>query len=109
MTEAQVRLQLRPPQIEVAIFQTQIFRGQRITGNVELKWERTRVVEDDDLAGLNFYLPRNQLSVARVLIAQHHFTNGSNYVFTANLFGFRVSIGSFLLIDDDLGDAFAVA
>jgi hypothetical protein len=45
MTQKEVRLQLRSPQIEVTIFETQVFGCKSLGTRVELKRRRARVVE----------------------------------------------------------------
>ena len=67
MAQAQIRLQLRPAQIEIAILQTQVFAGQRFRRRgVELEGKRARVVEDHDLAGLDLDLAGVEFRITRV-------------------------------------------
>src|SRR5258706_16085773 len=109
MTQAQVRLQLRPAQVEIAILQTQIFSGERFIRSVELKWQRFRVVKNYDFSCLDLNIAGRKLRVARGFIPQHNFTDRGNHIFTANFFRLRSSFGSVLLVDDNLGDALAIA
>src|SRR5882724_3566274 len=109
MTQAQVRLQLRPAQIEIAILQTQIFSGERFIGSVELKWQRFRIVKNYDLGRLDLNIAGRKFRVARGFIAQHNFTNRGNHIFPANFLRLRSSFGSVLLVDDNLSDAVAIA
>ena len=110
MAQAQVRLQLRPPQIEIAILQTQVFTRQRFSRRgVELKGKRARVVENDKVAGLDFDIAGCMLRIARAFIAQRHCTGYGQHIFTAHFFGFGVGFLRILLIHYDLSNPVAIA
>src|ERR1051326_1362754 len=109
MTQAQIRLQLRPPQIEIAILQSEVFRGQRGVGCVELKRQGARVIQNADLFGLDFDIAGRDFRIPRVFIAPHDFANNREDVFAAHIFRFRVRVSCLFLIDDNLRDAVTIA
>ncbi len=109
MAQTQVRLQLRPAQIEITIFQTQIFARQRLSRRgIELKRKRARVVENDKVAGLDFDIAGCMLWIARAFIAQRHLPGYGQNVFTAHFFGFGVGFLRVLLIHYYLSNPVAI-
>ena len=65
---ANVVLQLRPAQVEIAIFKPRVFVRQILgAGDLELEWRHLRVVQDQDLVGVDLDIAGRELSVVRAL------------------------------------------
>src|SRR6185369_5612624 len=109
MPQTQIRLQLRPAQIEIAILQTQVFSRQRVVRSIKLKWQRPRIVQNHDFSRLHFDVAGDQLWIASGFVAHDNFTGHRQNVFTTHVLGFRVRRARVFLIHHHLGDAIAIA
>ena len=107
VAQPEVALHLGAAQIDVAIFEADFFvlngffRGREGC--------EARVVEDADLGGLDLDFAGGHFGIDGVGIAEAHLPNGGDDVLGADLFTFQVAFRSQFLVEDDLGDAGAIA
>ncbi len=106
MAQLEVLLHLRPAQIEVSIFQTQVLGRTTV---VDLERRSLRIVEHLHLFGDNLDLAGRHIRIEVLLVAQDAFAGHGNHILTAHLLSQREQPGIILLIVDDLGYALAIA
>ncbi len=70
MPQADVRLQARTAQVEVAVAQPDVLRHRAVLG--DLKRRRLRFVEQTNLAGQHFHFAGRQLRIHRLVSATLH-------------------------------------
>ena len=104
MTQTQVRLQLRPAQIEIAILQTQVFAGERVGArSVELKRQRARVVENSNLASRELRRRRWRVSDCAALSSRSTTSPVTAITYSPRTsFAFACAAGRIFLIEDNL-------
>ena len=94
-------------QVDVAIFEADFFV---LNGFFRRRKRRqARVVQNQQLGGLNLDFAGGHLGVDGVLIAQAHLAHGGDNVLGADLLALQVAVGRELLIEHNLRDAGAVA
>ena len=107
MPQLDVALQVRPPQVDVAILQAHFFVGQhRIAGR---EGQCLAVVQQAQLVGDHLDFAGGNVLVDRTRITQFHVSDHRKNKFRANGVGFVMNFGAGVGGDDDLGDAAAVA
>src|SRR5260370_21059652 len=108
MAKTQICLQLRATQIEIMIFQTQVFAGKCFWASIELKWGCAGIVEEIQLARMHFYLPGCNLWIASIRVTRNYFSADPDYVFATQLFRFSMGLGSIFRIEYYLCDSRAI-
>ena len=73
------------------------------------KRRQARVVQDEQLGGLNLDFAGRHLGIDGVLVAQAHLAHGGDDVLRPHLLALQVAVGGQLLVQHDLRDAGAVA
>ena len=104
---AEVVLHLGAAEVDVAILEAHLFVGDGFVGGRE--WRRLRFVEEQEFVGDDLDLAGGHVGVAEAFAA---LADGAFYgddVLVAGGFGLGVGCGADLFVEDDLGDAAAVA
>ena len=107
VAQAEVALHLGAAQVDVAVLEADFFVLDGFFGG--RKRRQARVVEDAQLGGLDLDFAGGHLGIDGVGVAQAHLAHGGDNVLGADLFALQVAFGRQLLVEDDLGDAGAVA
>src|SRR5262245_64851708 len=105
MTQADVVLQLRAPQVEIAILEPGLVGDGLIVSNVE--WWRSRFVQHTEVAHANLDLSGRQTQVHRIWRSPLRLADHSYHELGADPFGALKEI--LVALDDDLSDAVPVA
>ncbi len=107
VAQPEVALHLGAAQVDVAIFEADFFVLDGFFGGREGR--EARVVEDAQLGGLDLDFAGGHFGIDGVGVAQADFADGGDDVLGADLLAFEVAVGSQFFVEDDLGDAGAVA
>ena len=105
MAKADVVLQARPPQIEVAVLEPHVLRHRVVFR--DLKWRRLRFVQHANLAREHFHFAGGELRIDRVFRSPLHRARHPDDELGAQ--PLRHGHQRVVLADDDLRDARAVA
>jgi hypothetical protein len=105
MAQPHVVLQPRPPQVEVAIPETHVFRDRRVFR--DLKRRRLRFVENANVPRQDFDLAGGQLRVGGVVRAPLNEARDTDHELRSQPLGDRHQ--GVVFTDDDLGDTCAIA
>ncbi len=107
VAQPEVALHLGAAQVDVAILEAHFFVLDRFFRR--RKGRQARVVEDPQLGRLDLDLAGRHLGIDGVVVAQPHLADGGDYVLGPHLLALGVAVGRQFLVQDDLGDAGAVA
>ena len=107
VAQAEVALHLETAQINVAVFEADFLVLNGLFGR--RKGRQARVVQDEQLGGLDLDLAGLHFGIDGVLRAQAHFAHGGDHVLGANLLALCVAFGRELFIQNNLTDAGAVS
>ena len=107
VAQPEVALHLDAAEIDVAIFEADLFVLDGFFGGRE--GGETGVVEHAELGSFDLDFAGGHFGIDGVGRAQADFADGSDDIFGAHLLSLGVAVGDKLLIEDNLGDAAAVA
>ena len=107
VAQAEVALHLGAAQVDVAIFEADFFVLDGFFGGRERR--QARVVEDEQLGGFDLDFAGGHLGVDGVGVAQADLADGGDDVLGPHLLALGVAVGRELFVENDLGDAGAVA
>ena len=107
MAQGEVVLHLRAAEVEVAVLEADLFVGDGVVCDGEGRG--LGVVEEEELVGDDFDEAGGHVGVGEAFSAETDFSFDGYDEFAAGGFGFGVGGGGGFLVEDDLGDAGAVA
>ncbi len=106
VAEFEIPLHLLPAQIDVAIFQAQLFVGDGLFGR--RKRRHPGVVQHQQLLGGDLDFAGRHLGVDHILAAQANRAHHGHHVFRPHLFGLGVAFRGQIFVEHDLRDPGAV-
>ena len=106
MAQFEVLLHLLPAQIDIAVFQTKLFVGNRFFGRRERR--HARVVQDQQLLGSNLNFAGRHFGIDYIRAATANCALDRHHIFRPDLFGLGVALRGPVFVEHDLGDPGAV-
>ena len=100
VAQAEVVLHLGAAQIDVAVFEADFLVLDGLFGR--RKRRQARVVQDEQLRGLDLDLAGRHFGIDGVLVAQAHLAHGGDHVLGAHLLALGVAFGRELLVQNNL-------